>query len=163
MIHNPPATNSGARFLLENIRMQKREKNKNTGPHSGRNGESVLDLELDRLLERLPDAPLSSNFTARVLQSLPASREIRRTGWWTVWGGLSFSWKMAAASVCVGFVLIGQYRHQVAVRDEVARSVVAVGNLASFPTVEMMENFEAIRRLNDVTEGVDLELLAALQ
>ena len=63
---------------------------------------------LNEALGRLPDAPVPSNFTARVLQAVEreAAAELRRRRTWQVW--LRWRWlpKAAVAAVVLGAGLV---------------------------------------------------------
>lgn len=82
--------------------------------------------------------------------------------WWKPW--LSLGWARGAAVAAAIFSVSGFSYHQYQryVRQEVARSVAEVSRITP-PSIEMLENFEAIRRLNPAPQKVDVELLAALQ
>jgi anti-sigma factor RsiW len=146
------------------------------------------DLNLSQLLRQLPDAPLASNFTAQVLRlterqlSNDRARPTEGRPWfffgWLRVGGL------AASVFLAGFLFYHQYR--TSVRKEVAQSVATVFGVMSdltprpsataerpaintaeivfppLPTLQMLEDFEAIKRLSLVPHEVDVELLAAL-
>ncbi|MDA1272633.1 MAG: hypothetical protein O2960_01085 [Verrucomicrobia bacterium] len=129
--------------------------------------ETIEDAALDRLLDELPDVPVSSNFTAQVAGLVQHEEICRAPNWAVRWRALqaAFSWphKFAVVSLFLAAAIFSHHQYRLGVREEVARSVAAVGHVASIPTVEMLENFEAIRRLNLVPQEVDMELLAALQ
>ena len=111
-------------------------------------------------LTRLPDAPVPSNFTARVLQAVEAEAGARQRtagaawregAWWRKWLP-----RAAAAGVIAGAVLLGVRHHQ---RAEYARSVVMLSNIGG-PGI--LENFDAIHAL-DRGPAPDVDLLKALQ
>ena len=132
-----------------------------------------IEARLNRLLQRLPDAPLSSNFTARVLSQarLEAGNKAARlwiAGWeWfsdAVWAtGAAPRLAVAAGVVFLSVLTVNQYR--AFARAEVARSVAVVSNLAALPSVDVLMHFDAINRLPEIPQSreVDVELLAALK
>jgi anti-sigma factor RsiW len=119
---------------------------------------------LTDLLAGLPDAPLSSNFTARVVQAAGREQQRaeavrRRLTWQSVIRLLPRS-AMALVVVGIGFLSFHQYQQNT--RSQIARSVVAVSAVATLPRMEWLQDFEAINRLNQVTP-MDDELLALLK
>ena len=122
---------------------------------------------LGRLLRRLPDAPLASNFTAQVLRLVERECTPARYGNTTGWSAvarLHWVWKAAGglAAICLG--LLSYHQYDFSRREEVAQSVATVSrSVAALSTLDLLENFEAIRRLTQVPQEVDAELLAALQ
>ena len=126
------------------------------------NHDNQLDARLDALLRALPDRPVASNFTARVLQEVShanAMRPVREGSFF-----LKFRWlpRLAVASLALAScVLTYQVRTQ-ATRTQFARSIAAVTQVASLPSAEALKDFEAIRRLSQ-TPPADRELLALLQ
>src|SRR5437867_7163112 len=73
------------------------------------------DLALTRHLQELPDPPLSSNFTARVLQSLAVEQDRQtRAGLERRWGGWlrRLAPRMALAGLTVALALGGVYQYQ---------------------------------------------------
>jgi len=124
------------------------------------------EVGLSEALGRLPDAPVPSNFVARVLQSVERDRaaELRRQRRrWQVW--LHWRWlpKAAVAAVVLGAGLVSyQQAASVARRAEYVRSVTVVSSVASLPGPEILKDFDAIR-VSNPTPGADEELLAALQ
>lgn len=123
---------------------------------------------LTRLLARLPDAPLASNFSTRVMRSieLEDAQAARATGhpihlfrrWFVrlAWG---------TAAVALSFTGWVQYRSWQ--RAEYARSITAISEVAAGPSVEVLRDFEAVQsftRAPSATEAdADLKLLALLQ
>ena len=139
--------------------------------HLAAHPETQADWEaeagLNETLSRLKDAPVSSNFTARVLQSVEreaaarARRPLAGWGWW--WRGLSWAPKAATVVFVVGLSLLAYHRQRVATRVELAKSLIAVTDVRSLPTnPQILQDFEAIRRLTQ-TPPADEELIALLQ
>jgi hypothetical protein len=120
---------------------------------------------LNAALGRLPDVPVPSNFTSRVLQAAgrEAAKELRRgerRG--PFWRRLRWLPKVAFAAIVLGVGLVS-YRQIRAVRfAEYAQSVAAVSDVSSLPSPEILEDFDAIRASN-ANPLPDAKLLAALQ
>ncbi|MBI5774011.1 MAG: hypothetical protein HZA89_09755 [Verrucomicrobia bacterium] len=125
------------------------------------------EMALNRLLARLPDAPVPSNFTAQVLAAV--EREEAATArtpqpTWTNWLRLT-SWRPAtlvATLALAGLIPFFAERHRVHQRTQLARSLAAVSPVAQVPTVEMLQDFEAIRRLGQRARA-DEDLLTLFQ
>ena len=120
---------------------------------------------LNDALARLPDAPVPSNFTARVLQAVEreAAAESRRRG--ARWrGGWLVRWlpRAAVAAVVVAAGLVSYHQASYTRRAKLAESVAVVLNVSSLPSPEVLKDFDAIRALNP-TPTADEGLLAALQ
>lgn len=124
------------------------------------------DLSLNEGLARLPDVPLSSNFTARVLQAVDLekaaegrSRAGRRFGW-----RLRLAWFVRAGSAALVLVTgwVAFHHSQVVERRNLAGSLAVVANVSSMPSPRILEDFDAIRVLG-ATPPPDEELLTLLQ
>jgi hypothetical protein len=124
----------------------------------------TLDGRLDALLGALPDKPVPSNFTARVLQGIDREN-VSPTAepWWEMFRH-PLQWMpraaMTVAALCVG--LFGYQHHALAERHAYERSVQAVTQVASLPSPEVLKDFNAIRHMSE-TPAADHELLALLQ
>jgi anti-sigma factor RsiW len=123
------------------------------------------EAALNEALGQLPDAEVPSNFTARVLQALERENaaELRHPG--RKWH-FRFRWnwlpRVAVAAVVVGAGLFSYEQGSRAVRRvEYAQSVAAVSGVASLPSPEVLQDFDAIRVSNPTK--ADEELLAALK
>jgi anti-sigma factor RsiW len=120
------------------------------------------DAALGEVLDRLPQAPVPSNFTTRVLQAVERETvERERAPRW------NWSWRVllprAAVVVAVaGLGLFASQRYEVAQRARLARNVVAVLGAQPPPNPQDLADFEAIRRLNKMPPP-DEELLALLK
>ena len=134
--------------------------------HPGAQADGEAEAALSEALGRLPDAPVPSNFTARVLQSVERDRAAglrRRRERWEAW--LHWRWlpRAAVAAVVLGAGLISYQQVASATRRaEYGRSVAAVSGLSSLPGPEVLKDFDAIR-VSRPTPQADEELLAALQ
>lgn len=115
---------------------------------------------LSQLLGKLAETPVSSNFTARVLQAVerdtaPTRREkfFRRP---------RFNWfpRIAIASAFVLATIFSIQQYRSAQRTEMARDIAAVSHAATMPS-EWLQDFDAINHLSQ--PPVDDELLAALK
>jgi hypothetical protein len=123
------------------------------------------DAALNTLLRRLPRAPVSSNFTARVLQAagrLPAKPSWRRRLEMFPWfrAGWMPRAALAAAMVCCGALSFHEY--MALGRAHQARAVAIVSPLAALPPMDWLENFDTINRLNNVKVADD-DLLTILE
>jgi anti-sigma factor RsiW len=120
------------------------------------------DAALGEVLDRLPEAPMPSNFTARVLQTVEReTAERARAPRW------SWSWRVllpraAVVVAVVGLSLFASQQYEVAQRARLARNVVAVLGAQPPPNPQDLADFEAIRRLNKMPPP-DEELLALLK
>ena len=123
-----------------------------------------MEEQLSALLNRLSDAPVSSNFTARVMQAaeheaVSMEREAAKRSAWFLQTLLP---RVAIAVVLVSAGLFVFQRYEATQRAEIARSLVAVSQVESLPSAAFLEDFEAIRRLGRKSP-VDEELLALMQ
>ena len=123
------------------------------------------DLALNSMLRNLPDAPLSSNFTARVLQAArqPRSRSAQPGLFWL--RVLLRQWlpNAALAGVVLGAGLIAYEQHHLSERRQLAQGLRQISQLATQTSVELLENFDAIQRLNQAPQDTDRDLIAVLQ
>jgi len=125
------------------------------------------DAALDEVLRQLPDAPLASNFTAQVLMAVehagtePSARFSFR--WWEALTAFGWARPTAVGALLVMATMLSVQQYHSQGRAEMADSLKQVSTVATVPSVEMLKDFEAIRRLGQVPPNVDEELLAALQ
>lgn len=125
----------------------------------------AAESDLNALLNQLPAAPMPSNFTARVLQAVEAGpvaaerSRVQPSGrWWRVlWPRTAFT-----VVITLGLVWFAYQRHEATRRAELARSLIAVADVRSLPSPQMLADYEAIRRLSP-TPGADEELLVLMQ
>ena len=119
------------------------------------------EMALNRALAGLPDAPMPSNFTARVCQAV--ERDQASAGR----GGSRWTWRrllprIAVAGAVVAVSLFAYDRREDARRAEMAKGVAAVSDVAGMLDPEVLRNFDAIRLLGQ-TPAADQELVALMQ
>ena len=121
-----------------------------------------LDFALTQALSRLPDVPVSNNFTARVRAAAEserraAEREARGSRFWRVlFPRIAFA-ASGVTTLVVIFSLISH--HQDANARQMVESLSAVSGVESLPPPEVLQDFEAIRQLN-TAPAPDEQLLA---
>jgi anti-sigma factor RsiW len=125
------------------------------------------DAQLNRALEQLPDAaPVASNFTARVLETLrreEAVAERERSRGSFAWRNLR-RWfpRLAAVGLAVVLGVVVWQRHESNVKAARARNLAGLASVLS-ANPDMLANFEPISRLGDSRVAPDTELIALMQ
>jgi hypothetical protein len=127
------------------------------------------ELELNRVLRELPDAPVASNFTSRVMaevrreQAAEAARVSVSRPNWLRWPGIR---RLAFAAVLGALATLSYQQYQVSARRHLAQSVAAFSQVA-LPTLEVARDFQAIEGLQQVSvvsaSANEPDLLDALQ
>jgi anti-sigma factor RsiW len=119
------------------------------------------DAGLNMALANLTDAPLSSNFTARVLQAIELEelRQSRRSSGWfrniRLWLP-----RFAVAGLVVGLGGLGYQQIHLHHIQEQAKSVELVTKVAvALPDMAMWEDFDAIARLGQTQPSSQDQLL----
>lgn len=129
--------------------------------NSSMNNEPLQNAQrqLRELLSRLPDAPVASNFTARVLHAIEAE-EMRRSGWHLMgWNWRVFFPRITVTAAAAGIAAVAFYQHEIAAqRHEIGRDVYVVAS-QPMPGIEALKNFDAIQRMGQ-TARPDEDLLA---
>ncbi|MBI3415689.1 MAG: hypothetical protein HY043_10300 [Verrucomicrobia bacterium] len=125
------------------------------------------ERQLTQLLQRLPDAPVASNFTAQVMQAVhrefaDAPRTVEKKTWWSVLAGRWLP-RTATAFVLVAAGMSAWQQMRISRRLDTARSLTAVSPVAGSQDVEVWQDFDAILRLGQLSAQVDTDLLKALQ
>ncbi len=134
---------------------------------------------LSRLLTGVPNAPLSSNFTARVVaaarleeaRSARGGGDLGTAGWLSRLAGyVKRSWvtQTTAAGLVVAIGLSVVYGVKAYQRQQFVQVLATVTQVAVIPEIEVLQDFDAIRLLGRVqaprtTVEMDAALLAALQ
>ena len=117
---------------------------------------------LGRALQSLPDAPVSSNFTSRVMQEVERddARAVRRQG--TTWWRALFP-KLGWATAALLMGALGLQHLSVQQQRMVDELASISGEMKLSPGPEVLQDFEVIERLRRATTPSDDDLLAALQ
>jgi negative regulator of sigma E activity len=124
--------------------------------------ELKLEARLTDALSNLADAPLASNFTARVMAEIDRE-ETRsyRAGWRWNWRLLLPRVAAAAAVLFVTGISVQHYEIS-SNRSALAKSVAMIAVSHPAPSVDALENLDAIQRMGQ-SGHADGELLADLQ
>jgi hypothetical protein len=125
------------------------------------NNEPLQDVQgqVRGLLSRLPDVPVASNFTTRVMQAIELE-EARRSRWRLFdWPWRVFVPRGAVATLLLALGLFTFHQHELVVQQgELAKSAALVAS-QQMPSVEALKNFDAIQRMGQSAHP-DNELLA---
>ena len=125
--------------------------------------DNQIDRRLDALLKALPDRPVASNFTARVLRAVERG-EMRKAESRKQEFQLLRFWlpRATVALLALGLGMFGYLRYDHHVSARLAKSVAAVSQVSSLPRPDVLEDFEVVLRLSR-TPPADEELLALLK
>ena len=134
--------------------------------------ESREDWEAEMALSgsfgRLPQVPVSSNFTSRVLQAVEREALAEKPGrtapgWWQILAART-RWVTggAFAAVLLTTGLMVHHQHVAVRQQELVKTLEIVGRVPALPNTEVLTNFEAIRLLSQGPQPDD-QLLALLQ
>ena len=118
---------------------------------------------LDRLLAALPDAPVATNFTARVLDEVRRAETAQPAlaqAWWQRLLAPQFRPIQIAAAATLAMV-IGGVGYQSHLNQSQAEMASAVASIAEF-TPDFLADFEAIEAVAQA-DAIDEELWAALK
>ena len=137
-------------------------KNEPSNPETPVPADLELEARLTRALARLPDAPVSSNFTARLMQAVDLEESRRSRRWRFGWNWHALLPRLAVTASVVLFAgLTVRHYELVARRNTLARSVAMVTGSQTLPSMEALQNFDAIQRMSQ--PGADQELLALMK
>ena len=120
------------------------------------------EARLSEMLAKTSDFPVSSNFTARVMQEIEredrcsARRRFFSWNWRALLPRLAIT---AAVLLCAG-ATFRQYELN-RQRTQLAKNVVRIAESQPLPSVEALDNFDAIQRMGQPAQA-DEELLALL-
>lgn len=120
-----------------------------------------MEAQLTAALAKIPDAPVASNFTARVLAAieLEEAQAARSRGWH--WNWRSLLPRIAVASAVLFFAGVSIQRYEAnSQRAALVKNVAMVAAAQPLPSVEALNNFDAISRMS---QRADDQLLALMQ
>jgi negative regulator of sigma E activity len=137
-------------------------KNEPSNPETPVPGDLQLEARLTRALARLPDAPISSNFTSRLMQAVDLEESRRSRRWSFGWNWHALLPRLAVTASVVLFAgLTLRHYELVTRRNTLARNAAMVTGSQPLPSVEALQNFDAIQRMGQ--PGADQELLALMK
>lgn len=128
--------------------------------------EAQEDIEqeaaLNAALAKSPNAPMSSNFTARVMAAIEQDEaaqrraEVRKNpAWWRV-----FIPRFAVATIVIVCVALG-YRHNTIVKqNELVSAAKQIAEGRALSDMTVIEDFEVIRSMNPTETSADETLLS---
>jgi len=129
--------------------------------HPEARAEWEAETGLAAVLEGLPDVPVPTNFTARVLQAVERETAAApRRSEWGVW--LRWLPKAAFVLAVLAAGLVSYHLVQSAERTKLAQSVAAVADIPSLPSPDILQDFDAIRASSPAATP-DEQLLALLK
>jgi hypothetical protein len=132
---------------------------------AGLHAQPVLELEsrLTDALASLSEAPVPSNFTARVLAAveLEEMRSARPRGWHWNWRLLMPRIAVTAAVLVLAGISLQRYETN-SYRIALAKKIALVAVAQPPPSLDALENLDVIQRISQPAHA-DGELLAALQ
>jgi anti-sigma factor RsiW len=119
---------------------------------------------LTEALGRLPDAPVPSNFTARVLQAIEreTTAEARQKPASLPWLAPRWLPRVAFGAIVIGVGLLSYHEAKDVERKKMVNGVEVVSEVSSLPSPDILQDFDAIRALNR-TPPADPELLSLFQ
>jgi len=116
------------------------------------------EAALTRALARLPNAPISSNFTSRVMQAISQEEQIteraRRQTRGSRWQLIP---RIAIATVVVGITGFSYWHYQGVKQEQLvdaARNLMTVTGAGPLSDPTVLENFEVIRRMSQADDGL---------
>jgi negative regulator of sigma E activity len=137
-------------------------KNESSNHETPDPADAELEARLTRMLARLPDAPASSNFTARLMQAVDLEESRRTRRWSFAWNWQALLPRTAVTAAVILFTGLTVHHYELAARRTTfARNVALVASSQPLPSVEALKNFDAIQRMGQ--PHADEELLALMQ
>jgi negative regulator of sigma E activity len=119
-----------------------------------------LEARLTESLAKIPDAPVASNFTARVLAAVELEETRRSRGWNFNWNWHAFFPRMAVTAAILVFAGITFQHYEInSQRTLLAKNVAQVTTTQPLPSVDALQNFDTIQRMSQPARA-DTELLA---
>ena len=123
--------------------------------------ELAVEAQLTDALTKVPDTVVPANFTARVMAAieLEEAQAARSRAWH--WNWRSLLPRLAVAAAVLIFAGVSIQRYEVgAQRATLVKNVALVTSAQPLPSVEALNNFDAIQRMS---QRADDQLLALMQ
>ena len=121
------------------------------------------EAALNELIERLPNAPVSSNFTARVMEEIEreaaaAERQHAQSPWWQ----RVLLPRLAFAAIALAAGLFVYQRNRAVKEERMVAPMIAVSGTKDVLSLEVLQDFDPIAELGPRVQP-DTELLSLLQ
>ncbi|MGC8744299.1 MAG: hypothetical protein ACP5T0_10520 [Verrucomicrobiia bacterium] len=129
------------------------------------------DIYLGKLLQQIPDVPVSSNFTARVMNAIEIEEPEPVTAISSIMQILRQNLFQRLAPVAILIILTGfcYFSYTESKKMSIAGSIAELDRVAMLNEkqgglpVEIFKDFDVIQKINNYNSMVDIELLAALK
>lgn len=135
--------------------------------HPGVQNDWEVENALGRAFRQLPNVPVATNFTSRVLVAVETETRARsatsgraRSSWWR---RIGWAPRTAAAAVTLFLTVISVRQYQITSRAEMAHSVARLSSVATLPPLQWLKDFDAINELRAVPSTDDDKLLTVLE
>ena len=137
-------------------------KNEPSNPETPVPADLELEARLTRALARLPDVAVPSNFTSRLMQAVDLEESRRSRRWSFGWNWHALLPRLAVTGdLVMPFAGLTVRHYELAAwRNTLARNA-AMTSSQPLPSVEALQNFDAIQRMSQ--PGADQELLALMK
>jgi negative regulator of sigma E activity len=122
--------------------------------------ELAIEARLTDALRKIPDVAVPSNFTARVLEAVALEEAQAARLHARHWSWRSLLPRIAVAAAVLVFVGVGIQRHEAGLQRAALAKNIALVAAQPLPSVEALNNFDAIRRMS---HPADDQLIALLQ
>jgi negative regulator of sigma E activity len=111
--------------------------------------EQAEEARLTEALAKLPEAPVASNFTARVMDAIEREEQAaaRARHHWS-WRFLFPRVAVSAAVLLFAGISIQRYESNTAHQKEMVRAVKIVAQNKAMPSADALENMEVIQRIS---------------
>jgi anti-sigma factor RsiW len=134
--------------------------------HPEAEAEWASEAALNDALEALPNVPVASNFTARVVASAQSqeARSVKSPVWFDLESGWWRRWlpRTAMAAVVLAAGLLSYNHYLVERRSEVIKSLATMSQVPAPQSPEILTNFDTIAELSS-SPPADEELLNVMQ
>lgn len=121
----------------------------------------AVEAQLTAALTKIPDAPVASNFTARVMAAIELEEAAagRNRDWHWNW---RLPWpRVAVAAAVLIFAGVSAQRYEAnSQRVMLAKNMATVTGAQPLPSVDALNNFDAIQRMS---QHADDQLIALMQ
>ncbi len=121
----------------------------------------AVEARLTESLAKIPDVPVASNFTARVMAAIDLEEARAARKGFFHWNWHAWFPRVAVTAAILVFAGMSWQHYEVnSQRTLLAKNVAAVAVAQPLPSVEALQNFDTIQRMSQPAARADDELLA---